>query len=196
MITSFYQKYCEELTTALQKLNMDDLDKIADVLWTAYKQDRRIYIIGNGGSAATASHYVCDFGKGAAVTGQKRMKVISLSDNMSHMTAISNDISYDEVFKEQLENLLEPQDVLLCISASGNSPNLIRAAEYANRIAAITIGILGFDGGKLKALTKQSLVVDNFNYGQVEDIHLLLGHVMSQYFRKLILEEEQACGEG
>lgn len=193
MITSFYQKYCEELTIALQELNLDDLGKITDILWTAYKQDRRIYIIGNGGSAATASHYVCDFGKGAAVAGKKRMKVISLSDNTSHMTAISNDISYDEVFKEQLENLLEPQDVLICISASGNSPNLIRAAEYANSIAATTVGILGFNGGKLKQLTKQSLVVDNFNYGQVEDIHLLLGHVMSQYFRKLILEKGQAC---
>ena len=111
---------------------------------------------------------------------------MSLTDNVSHMTAISNDLSYKDVFKEQLENLLEPKDVVIAISASGNSSNVVTAVAYANEIGAVTAGILGFDGGKLKQMTQHCLVIENFNYGQVEDAHLILGHVLSQYFRTLI----------
>ncbi len=191
MINLYFKQYCDELIDTLTKLKVEDLDIISNVLWNAYQKNKRIYIIGNGGSAATASHYVCDFGKGTIVDGEKRIKVMSLIDNTSHMTAIANDISYNEIFKEQLENLLEPEDVLICISASGNSPNLVQAVKYANYIEATTIGILGFDGGKLKGLTTSNIVIENFNYGQVEDIHLVLGHVISQYFKKLIMEKRK-----
>jgi D-sedoheptulose 7-phosphate isomerase len=191
MMNQFFKKYCAELIDTIEKINMEELNALSATLWQAYEQQRKIFIIGNGGSAATATHYVCDFAKGAAVHGEKRMKIISLSDNVSHMTAIANDISYNEVFKEQLVNLLEPNDVLIAISASGNSPNLVQAVDYANSIGAITVGILGFSGGKLKELSNKYIVIDNFNYGQVEDIHLLLGHVLSQYFRKLISENSK-----
>ncbi|MEN6414171.1 MAG: SIS domain-containing protein [Veillonellales bacterium] len=184
----YFKQYCRELIHTLNTLSVGDIDTILNILWEAYQKNKRIYVIGNGGSAATASHYVCDFGKGTTVTGEKRLKIMSLNDNVAHMTAIANDISYQDVFKEQLENLLEPEDILLCISASGNSPNLVEAVNYANSINVTTIGILGFNGGKLKELTQANIVVDNFNYGQVEDIHLIVGHVISQYFRKLIIE--------
>ncbi|MEN6568367.1 MAG: SIS domain-containing protein [Veillonellales bacterium] len=184
----YFKQYCRELIHTLNTLSVGDIDTILNILWEAYQKNKKIYVIGNGGSAATASHYVCDLGKGTAVTGEKRLKIMSLNDNVAHMTAIANDISYQDVFKEQLENLLEPEDILLCISASGNSPNLVEAVNYANSINATTIGILGFNGGKLKELTQANIVVDNFNYGQVEDIHLIVGHVISQYFRKLIIE--------
>ena len=187
----YFEQYCRELINTLNSLSVRDLDPIVNILWEAYKRNKKIYVIGNGGSAATASHYVCDFGKGTAVSGEKRLKIMSLNDNVAHMTAISNDISYNEVFKEQLENLLEPEDILICISASGNSPNLVQAVNYANSINVITIGILGFNGGRMKELTNTNIVVDNFNYGQVEDIHLILGHIISQYFRKLIIEREK-----
>ena len=188
MLDSFFKKYRDELVRTLDLIDAIQLSDLADVLWTAYQQGRRIYVIGNGGSAATASHYVCDFGKGAAVPGEKRLKIMSLTDNVSHMTAISNDLSYADVFKEQLENFLEPKDVVIAISASGNSSNVVTAVAYANEIGAVTVGILGFDGGKLQQMAQHSLVIDNFNYGQVEDAHLILGHVLSQYFRTLIQE--------
>lgn len=186
MIENFFKNYKDELVKTLDLIDSLELSGVTEVLWNAYLQGRRIYVIGNGGSAATASHYVCDFGKGAAVPGEKRIKIMSLTDNVSHMTAISNDISYEDVFKEQLENLLEPEDVVIAISASGNSGNLLSSVAYANDIGAITVGILGFDGGKLLQMVQHRLVIDNFNYGQVEDAHLILGHVLSQYFRTLI----------
>jgi len=190
-MNSHFKQYSRELINTLNTLTIANLEKVFEVLWEAYKKNKKIYVIGNGGSAATASHYVCDLGKGTSVPGEKRLKIMSLNDNVAHMTAISNDISYNEVFKEQLENLLEPEDVLICISASGNSPNIVEAVNYANSIAVTTIGILGFNGGKVKELTTTNIVVDNFNYGQVEDIHLILGHVISQYFRKRITAKEQ-----
>lgn len=186
MLDSFFKQYRDELVKTLDMIDAIQLSELADVLWMAYQQGRRIYVIGNGGSAATASHYVCDFGKGATIPGEKRLKIMSLTDNVSHMTAISNDLSYKDVFKEQLENLLEPKDVVIAISASGNSSNVVTAVAYANEIGAVTAGILGFDGGKLKQMTQHCLVIENFNYGQVEDAHLILGHVLSQYFRTLI----------
>jgi D-sedoheptulose 7-phosphate isomerase len=194
MINLYFKQYCEEIIETLTKLNVGDLDKISNILWNAYINNKRIYVIGNGGSAATASHYVCDFGKGTIVAGEKRIKIMSLNDNTPHMTAIANDISYNEIFKEQLENFIEPEDVLICISASGNSPNLVQAVEYANSVAVTTVGILGFDGGKLKDLTTENIVIENFNYGQVEDVHLMLGHVISQYFKKLIMEKREVSG--
>ncbi|AIF50649.1 SIS domain-containing protein [Pelosinus sp. UFO1] len=194
MINLYFKQYCSELIATINNLTSKDLTTIVTILWDAYKGNKKIYVIGNGGSAATASHYVCDFAKGTAVPGEKRLKIMSLTDNVAHMTAISNDISYNEVFKEQLENLLEPGDILICISASGNSPNLVQAVNYANSINVTTIGILGFNGGRVKELTTTNIVVDNFNYGQVEDIHLMLGHVLSQYFRKLIVTEREISG--
>lgn len=194
MINLYFKQYCSELIDTINNLTSKDLNTIVNILWDAYKGNKKIYVIGNGGSAATASHYVCDFAKGTAVPGEKRLKIMSLTENVAHMTAISNDISYNEVFKEQLENLLEPEDILICISASGNSPNLVQAVNYANSINVTTIGILGFNGGKVKELTTTNIVVDNFNYGQVEDIHLILGHVLSQYFRKRIVTEGEISG--
>jgi len=190
----YFKQYCSELIDTINNLTSKDLNPIVNILWDAYKGNKKIYVIGNGGSAATASHYVCDFAKGTAVPGEKRLKIMSLTDNVAHMTAISNDISYHEVFKEQLENLLEPGDILLCISASGNSPNLVQAVNYANSVNVTTIGILGFNGGRMKELTATNIVVDNFNYGQVEDIHLMLGHVLSQYLRKRIVTEGETSG--
>lgn len=187
-MNAYFRQYCREMIHTLNTLSVSDIDAILNILWNAYQKKKKIYVVGNGGSAATASHYACDLGKGTAVAGKKRFKIMSLNDNIVHMTAIANDLSYDNVFKEQLENVLEPEDILICISASGNSSNLVQAVTYANSINATTIGILGFNGGKIRELTDANIVVNNFNYGQVEDIHLIVGHVISQYFRQIIAE--------
>lgn len=189
---NLYQQYCEELFQTINCLKFADIDNIAKLLWAAYNRNNRIYVVGNGGSAATAAHYVCDLGKGTAIPGKNRIKIMSLTDNAAHLTAIANDLAYSAVFKEQLENLLEYQDILLCISASGNSSNLIQAVQYANSIGAIAIGILGFTGGKLKEITQANIVVDNCNYGQVEDIHLMIGHIISQYFKELMQDKVES----
>lgn len=181
MIANYYLKYCEELQKTLSLVKAADLDSVMNIIWRAYAEDKKVYVIGNGGSAATASHIVCDLVNSARVSGKKRMRIMSLTDNIAHMTAISNDVSYEEVFKVQLENLLDPGDLVIAISASGNSENVVRAVNFANCSGASTIGLLGFDGGKLRSLCSASVVMFNHNYGQVEDAHLVLGHIISQF---------------
>ena len=136
--------------------------------------------MGNGGSASTASHFACDLGKGTVVNGRKRLRVLSLNDNMAIITALSNDLNYDAVFKEQLINLVAPGDVVIAITASGNSPNILKAVEYARKRGAITVALTGFNGGELASMTNDCIIVFSKDYGQIEDTHLVLGHMISQ----------------
>jgi D-sedoheptulose 7-phosphate isomerase len=150
----------------------------------AYQADRQIFVIGNGGSASTASHIACDLGKGTSLPGKRRFRVISLTDNVATMTAWSNDVCYEDVFVEQLKNLVNPGDLAIGISASGNSENVIRAIGHARAIGCKTIGWTGFDGGKLAQITDVSVVVDSHEYGPVEDVHLILNHVLHAWMRE------------
>lgn len=172
------ETYLFELKGVLDRLNRNDIQRIAEALLDAHKRDAQIFILGNGGSAATASHWACDLGKGTVVEGKRRLRVLSLTDNVAVMTAWSNDVSYADVFVEQLKNLLAPNDVVIGISASGNSENVLRAIRYARERGALTIGLTGFGGGKLAGLVDIALVVDSYDYGQVEDVHLIVDHIL------------------
>ncbi len=172
------QKYISHLQDVLERLKLEDVRQSIDIIMDAYHADKQIFVIGNGGSASTASHLACDLGKGTSVAGKPRFRVISLTDNVATMTAWSNDVAYEDVFVEQLKNLVNPGDVVIGISASGNSENVIRAMQHATDIDCQTIGWSGFGGGKLATICDVNVVVGSDQYGPVEDVHLILNHVL------------------
>jgi D-sedoheptulose 7-phosphate isomerase len=190
MFREFVSTYLRGLEACRLEVSDEELERVLGLLLTAHEAGRTVFVLGNGGSASMASHLACDLGKGTAIPGHRRLRVISLADNQALVTAWANDTGYEMVFKEQLENLLEPGDVVIAISASGNSPNVIRAVEYARERGAVTIGFIGFGGGRLKSLVDFDITVSSRNYGQVEDYHLTLGHIFSQYLRKCFSEQE------
>jgi len=165
-------------------------DKIAQAIdWfrQARDQDRAIFVAGNGGSLATASHFVCDMVKGASFGYAKRFRIMALTDSLPTITAYSNDVSYECVFVEQLKNFAQPGDVVLAISGSGNSPNVLRAVEYANSIGCRTIALSGRNGGKLGPLAQLNIQVSNPHMGRIEDGHMIILHMIGYYF----MEEQQ-----
>jgi D-sedoheptulose 7-phosphate isomerase len=189
MIKEHAKKYLGELIKSIDDLPIEKIEKIVVELKKAYKNNNHIFIMGNGGSAATASHFVCDLSKGTMVKGKKRFRVVGLTDNVPLMTAFSNDVSYEDIFKAQIENLVEKGDLVIVFTGSGNSPNILKAVKYANSIAATTIGFTGFNGGKLRSLAKVCLIVPSKNMERIEDIHLILEHLI-----KLFLQEEIRSG--
>jgi len=181
---NFAQEYIRQLKQTLDKLPLAQIKKIKDILLNAYDKDRKIFIIGNGGSAATASHFACDLSKGTTLGNphmKKRFKVIALTDNIPLLTAWGNDIDFSQIFVEQLKNLLDEHDVVIAISGSGNSENILRAVEYANRMGALTIGLIGFTGGKLKDIAHKPLIVSSDSMERIEDIHLILEHLICSW---------------
>jgi len=178
-----------ELRRTLEEIAIEKVERIVQMIYEAYRNNKYVFIMGNGGSASTASHFACDLGKGTICEGKPRFRVMSLNDNMPLITALSNDFGYERVFIEQLMNLVNPGDLVISITGSGNSPNILRAVEYAKNQGAKTIGLIGFGGGKLQGMVDEHITVSNNNYGQVEDIHLILSHAISQYFKNLIDSE-------
>ena len=178
------QEYISHLQGVLERLSLPDVRQSIDLVMEVYQADRQIFVIGNGGSASTASHIATDLGKGTSLPGVRRFRVISLTDNVATMTAWSNDVCYEDVFVEQLKNLVNPGDLVIGISASGNSENIIRAIDHANAIGCKTIGWAGFGGGKLKEIADVSVVADSHEYGPVEDVHLILNHILHAWIRK------------
>jgi D-sedoheptulose 7-phosphate isomerase len=182
--TSDYSRYLSDLKSVLENLPLEDARRAADILFKAYQNDRSVFLFGNGGSAALASHLATDLGKGthfpgpSALKSVRRFKAISLTDNVPMMTAWSNDLSYEEVFVGQMENFIRARDVALGISGSGNSPNVLRALELARRVGAITIGLTGCGGGRMKDLLDCPVIVPSNHMQQVEDAHLILAHLI------------------
>lgn len=173
-------EYKKDLTDALNSFQFDE--EIILLLKSSIEKKQKIFVAGNGGSAAIALHYVCDFSKGANKdwsTNFKRYNATCLSTNVGYMTAISNDSAYDEVFKQQLINLASLEDILILISSSGNSPNIIKAAEYAKEKGLVVIGISGFQGGKLKEIADYSAHIEFNSYEICEDVHAVFGHFLS-----------------
>jgi len=191
MIGEFARAYLDELKQLYSEVSLEKLNRVAQVLMEAQQSGRKVFIFGNGGSAATATHMACDLVKTAGVSGQRGLRAISLSDNVSAMTAWANDAGYECVFQEQLANLLDPGDVAIGISASGNSPNVLRAIEYANQHGATTIGFIGFGGGRLREMVTIDVTVSSRDYGQVEDFHLTLDHILAQYLKQHIAAKSQ-----
>jgi D-sedoheptulose 7-phosphate isomerase len=178
-------EYRKKLDELYDQIDFDILEKITSIIINAYKNGNTIFVAGNGGSAATASHYQVDFGFFVRYFKQKRIKVRSLTDHTPLITAIGNDNGYEYVFYEQLRDHFMPGDVLISISASGNSMNLIRAVEYVNESKGISIGLVGFDGGKLKDSCSVVLFTPNpkGDYGPIEDLHMSLCHILVSYLQ-------------
>ena len=187
MIQRYFESYIAALTAALGGLDWRGADRVIDILLEARDNDRQIFLIGNGGSASAASHFACDLSKGTADDrdpGFRRFRALSLTDNVAIITAIGNDLSYEDVFVEQLKTFLNPGDVVIAITASGNSPNVLRALEYAGSRGAVRIGLLGFGGGRARDLVDAAIVVPSRNYGIAEDFHLILDHILTQALRR------------
>ncbi len=173
--------YLRDFALLLDHVDLDAIERVVERLNAARDTGAMFYVAGNGGSAATASHWVNDLGKATKCFGQRPMRVMCLSDNVSWLTALANDEGYEHVFSGQLDNFARPGDVLVVLSASGNSPNLVRAVEVARRRGVTTIGFLGFDGGKLKNMVDECLWLptEKGAYGLVESGHALLCHTLT-----------------
>lgn len=170
--------YLNLVSTAISELPEEKIRDVVDTLKQAHADGRRVFLLGNGGSAANATHIAEDLQKGIKECTGKRFKVTSLTESVPLITAWANDTSYEDIFAEQLDSALEPGDVVIAISGSGNSPNVLRAVEKANEMGAVTIGWSGFSGGKLAQLAQKSIVVASDNMQRVEDVHLILGHLI------------------
>ena len=170
--------YLNLVSKAIAELSEDSIRDIVDTLKKAHADGKQVFMLGNGGSAATASHVAEDLQKGIKECSGKRFKVVSLTDNTPLICAWANDNGYDCIFAEQLDSFLEPGDVVIAISGSGNSPNVIKAVEKANEMGAITIGWSGYAGGKLANIVQKSIVVNSDNMQRIEDVHLILGHLI------------------
>ncbi|MGL4676068.1 MAG: D-sedoheptulose-7-phosphate isomerase [Brevinema sp.] len=185
-MTNQIEAYFQQLKDTLDNINRDEITTFINILIEARNNNKTIYIMGNGGSASTASHFVCDFNKGASYQKNKRFKVICLNDSISTLSAYGNDVNFDKIFVEPLKNFLQEGDVVIGISGSGNSKNVLEAIEYANQKNAITIAWTGYIEGKIKKLAKHCINA-NINDMQIaEDIHMILNHLCL----KLICEIE------
>ena len=182
--------YIKGLQNTLDQLPEDQINQVIDLLHAARLERRQVFIMGNGGSASTASHFVCDLGKNTRQSELPNFKVIGLTDNMAIFSALANDEGYDSVFAQQLTSFVQPGDIVIGISASGKSPNVLQAIEVANRAGALTVGFTGFDGGLLGEMVQIHIHVPSDSIEHVEDIHLALEHMISQALR------ERAYGQG
>ncbi len=170
--------YLEQLTRIMGKLDVASIDGAIALVRNAWMNKRKILVCGNGGSALTASHYINDWNKMAYLSSGRPFRGTSLSDNMGLVTAYSNDVSYEDVYREQLKNLMDEGDLVIAVSGSGNSENVVRAVNYANENGGVTLAICGYDGGKLKKLAQRALWVPCFDMQICEDLHFVFGHMV------------------
>ena len=182
MTASFPELYKADVLKAIDTIDLEKVGQAIDILKRARDEDRRIFVCGNGGSASTASHFVCDMVKGASFHRDKRFRIMALTDALPTITAYANDVCYDCVFVEQLKNFAEPGDVVIAISGSGNSPNVLQAMEYANSIGCRTIALSGRNGGKLGPMAQLNLQASNPHMGRIEDVHMIVMHMICYYF--------------
>ena len=182
--------YISSLQETIDQLPIDLIEEVVDTLHEARLSEKQVFIMGNGGSASTATHFVCDLAKNTRKKGWPHFKAIGLTDNMAIFSAYANDEGYENVFSQQLANLIRIGDIVIGISASGNSPNVLRAMHVAKEHNAKTIGFTGFDGGNLGKLVDLHIHIPNDNYGQVEDIHLMLEHMAINALQDRVEDEE------
>jgi len=181
--------YLNGMARLLGEIDCRGIDDFAELMVDAWRNDRRVFVFGNGGSATTASHHACDLMKTAAVDGQRRLNAFSLVDNVGIGTAIGNDLDYEQVFVYLLETYAKRGDLAVAISGSGNSPNVLRACTWARRNGVKVIALTGFSGGKLKDLADLHINIPSDNYGYVEDLHLAIGHMVAQILKARISAE-------
>ena len=186
LLQSYFDNYRVRLNNLLDQINIEDLQEVIELMIATFKNGKTVFVCGNGGSAATASHIQADFSFFVRYYTQFRPKVRALTDNVAMITAVGNDTSFNDIFVEQLKGHFSEGYAIICISASGNSENVIRAAQYANEHGGKSIGFVGFTGGKLKETCTVSLFTPNpkGDYGPIEDIHMIYDHLIVNYLTK------------
>ena len=172
--------YIAEMARVVGMIDPIAVERFAEIVFNAWRDDRHVFVFGNGGSAYTSSHFVTDLVKTASVEGKKRLHAISLLDNVGLTTAIGNDMAYEDIFRFTLESYAAKGDIAIGISCSGNSPNLLRACEWAKETGLTVIALTGFSGGKVKTLANLHINVPSENYGVIEDLHLSIAHIVAQ----------------
>lgn len=192
---TYADQYTKELERALASIDLGEVERAAGILARAYHDDRVVFSCGNGGSASIANHFQCDHVKGVRTGTGLRTRVVSLSTNIEIFSAIANDLGYDAVFEHQLESLARPGDVLVAISSSGHSPNVVRALAWARAHEMPTISLTGFTGGEARAIADVALHVDSRNYGVVEDAHQSCMHLLAQYVRQSLMDDGDVSGQ-
>jgi D-sedoheptulose 7-phosphate isomerase len=191
-IASTAARYMTRMRVLIAEMDVGRIDAFSDLLFEAWRRDRRVFIFGNGGSGYTASHYVMDLVKTASVAGQKRLQCFSLVDNGGLLTALGNDISYDETFVFPLSSYARAGDVAVAISCSGNSPNVLKACAWAKENGLTLVCLSGFSGGRMAAYADLHINVPHENYGMIEDLHLSIGHMVAQDLRARVESEAPA----
>ncbi len=179
---SFPTQYKSRLFTALDTIDLAQVEELIELFRRARDEDRQIFVCGNGGSAATANHFACDIVKGASYQRSKRFRMMTLSEQIPTMTAYANDVGYEVVFSEQLENFARKGDLLLVISGSGNSPNILRALETGKRMGCYTVALTGRGGGKAGPLADLNIDVADDHMGRIEDAHMIITHMVGYSF--------------
>lgn len=191
MTQEFLARYTAQIAKTAAALDSGAFDALVGYMLAAYAQDRQIFVCGNGGSAATANHFVCDFGKNAVKDPDaRRFRMLSLSDNVERITAFGNDVAFDEVFRQQLINLFSAGDLLVAVSASGSSPNVVNACRYVKERGGRVVAITGFDGGALKGIADCCIAFPLESYEQIEDLQMMLLHMLTCYIK----ENQQLLG--
>jgi D-sedoheptulose 7-phosphate isomerase len=176
------KQYKAALLEALDRIDTCRVEQAIEWFREARDSSKHIFVCGNGGSAATASHFTCDIVKGASYNRDTRFRIMALTDSLPTLTAYSNDVGYDCIFVEQLKNFAQPGDLVMCISGSGNSPNVVRTVEYANSIGCKTIALTGRDGGQLGPLAQLNIQVAVPHMGRIEDAHMVVCHMIAYHF--------------
>lgn len=190
MSTLDVTSYFDKVVRTMENMPVTTIDQVVAALLRAYESSRMIYLFGNGGSAALASHFACDLGKGATNGSPKRFQVLAFTDNVPLMTAWANDARYEDIFAEQLVNFVRPDDIAFAISGSGKSPNVLKALKAARQAGAFTIGLTGFHGGDMKDLCDLCVVIPSDNMQVIEDLHLSVTHAV---FTALKAKISQGC---
>lgn len=182
---AFLKDYVSEQRSALESIPLAEVEKLIDHFKNALREDRQIFVFGNGGSAANASHMITDLGKGASDVTYRRFRCHSLNDNNNWLTAIGNDYCYDDIFLRQLQNYARSGDMVMVMSVSGNSPNLVKAVEWCRENKIYTVALLGRNKGKLADIADQVIAVDSAHYGRVEDCHMHICHMVCYAFMEI-----------
>jgi D-sedoheptulose 7-phosphate isomerase len=181
--------YLRHMGFVLESLDEEAIDRFAELVFEAWRDDRCVFTLGNGGSASTASHYVTDFVKTAAVQGARRLRAFCLNDNVPMLSALGNDLSYDETFAYPLESYGRGGELVVMVSGSGTSKNVVRAAEWARAKGLTLVGLTGFDGGTLGRMADVHINVPSRNYGVIEDVHMSIGHIVTQTLQARVARE-------
>lgn len=182
------RSYLDGISRLVLEVPPEEINRVTGAIIRAYEEDRCVYVFGNGGGSATSSHFVCDLAKGTVTEGKPRLRALSLAQNIPLLTAWANDTDYTNTFGEQLRNLVRPGDVVIGLSGSGMSPNVINALKLAGDMGAVSVLLSGFEGGRARAVAQLSIVVPSDDMQKIEDVHLILAHIIFRCVRDHIRE--------